>query len=202
MTNASEESGSARPSKSTELEKLEQRIRAYLRKRPRHKKVRRELVLDMYHLGYTEREIVAELHSTPQTIGRDMHELRRRAAERQPAKSPTACAPLTLEDARFVVQRVRRLQAGIADDQRQSTLYHNLLKLEWAMHIRLFQTLNGINRSEEESNREEHDWTKLPPEQRRERLRQFGGDPDELDYVLGKRSRYTEETGRSGLSEG
>ena len=133
----------ARRHGSDERGRVKREATRYKRSKSHTAATRRRLVAKLRALGHAVPEIVEALASTPGAVRRDIACLRRQAARRQLAADPAACAPLFLEEAEDVVRKVRQAQSGpgVAND---STLYLNLLKLEWAMLIKLVE----ITRSE------------------------------------------------------
>ena len=116
---------------------LDERARAFSRRINRRTAERRELVAGLLAAGRSVHDVARELRTTTDAVCRDRRELRRRAANRQLAAEPEACAPLLLEEAVAVVQKVRTAQTEA--EKRDSTFYFNLLKLEWAMLVKLVE---------------------------------------------------------------
>ncbi len=116
---------------------LAERSRRFAREQKRSPLERRRLVAELLAAGRTVPDVAQALRTTTATVLRDLGELRRRAADRQLATEPEVCAPLFLEEAVGVVQKVRTEQEEA--EKHDSTFYFNLLKLEWAMLIKLVE---------------------------------------------------------------
>jgi len=82
-----------------------------------------------------------ELKVSEELVRRDIHALRRAAAERDPWGEPAACNAAFIEAAENALQKVRTAQGEVKHD---STAYLNFVKLEWAMLLRFIElTSNG-----------------------------------------------------------
>lgn len=138
MSKSKKTSGTAQPSASNTNDELAAQARAFRKSKSRSPAARRKLVAALHAAGRSDAEIAEELRSTVRTVRRDIAELRSRAAERQLATNPEACAPLFLEEAEGVVRKVREAQCT-QDLKKDGTFYLNLLKLEWAMLVKLVE---------------------------------------------------------------
>ena len=116
---------------------IEEQASAFARGERRTTSRRRALAAELLAAGHDVDNIARLLRTTPAAIHADLAVLRRLAAERQLATDPGSCAPLFLEDALAVLQKVRAAQHALPETD--STLYLNLLKLEWAMLIKLVE---------------------------------------------------------------
>ena len=110
-------------------------ISRYKRCKSHRPAARRRLVAQLRREGYDVREIVDKLASTSAAIQRDVTLLRKEAAGHQLAAAPERCAPLFLEEAEDVVQKVRKAQHELGE--KEGTFFLNLLKLEWTMLVKL-----------------------------------------------------------------
>ena len=168
---------------SEEAAALERAVAAFVHRAARPAAPRRRLVAALLEHGRSVHEVVAELRTTRTAVRDDIRHLRARAAERQLATNPAACAPLVLEEAEGVIRKVRRQQARLTNHERKSTLYHNLLKLEWSMLVKLFETLAGQTTKEDVT--DEDDWTKLSYADLRKKAEDLGVDVDRVEASVG-----------------
>ena len=117
---------------------------------------RRRQVADLLRCGRTIAEIAGELGVQERTVRRDLKELRRAAARRDPWGDPPACAAAFIEDAELALQKVRAAQQPQAKEP--NTLYLNLVKLEWAMLVKFIEMTEKLNGTQNEvSNHEDED---------------------------------------------
>jgi len=145
---------------------------------------RRRLAAKLRAEGYSVSEIVNALASTPATIRRDIALLRKDAAGRQLAADPEACAPLFLEEAENVVQKVREAQHD-PEVKRDGTFYLNLLKLEWTMLIKLADiTRPQARKKDGDADDEFGDLSKCSNEQLLEQARALGIDVSGFERAL------------------
>jgi len=114
---------------------------------PRRAEVRR-----LTALGQNPHEIAAALGVMEKTVRRDIAAHRAAAKKRDPWADPAACAAAFIEDAEDALQKVRTAQQA-ADQKKDQTIYHNLVKLEWQMLIKFVQ----MNRPRGEPNTAQDD---------------------------------------------
>ncbi|MFW6108063.1 MAG: helix-turn-helix domain-containing protein [bacterium] len=95
---------------------------------------RRRKVAELTRAGAPVHEIAAELGVLERTVRRDVHDLRREAAERDPWGDASATTAAFVEDIEAALAKVRKLQSELDDDKKTSgNLYLNLMKLEFSM---------------------------------------------------------------------
>ena len=120
------------------------------------------------------REIGDMLASTSATVRRDVTLLREGAAGRQLAAAPEACSPLFLEEAEDVVRKVRKAQHELGGN-REGAFFLNLLKLEWAMLVKLAEITRAQAPGENENAGDEFgDLSKCSNEELLEQARELG----------------------------
>ncbi|MFH1730707.1 MAG: hypothetical protein ABIF82_03520, partial [Planctomycetota bacterium] len=111
-------------------------------------------------------------------------ELRRRAAERQLATNPEACAPLFLEEAEGVVRKVRQAQSD-ENVKKDGTFFLNLLKLEWAMLVKLVEmTRPQAAKKSDPANDEDDDLSNCTNQELLQKARELGIDVSGFERAL------------------
>ena len=111
------------------------------------RRARRRQVRSLLAKGKTIEEIAGELHVGEQTVYRDISALRRAAARRKPWGDPAACAAGFIEAAEAALQKVRAAQQ---EAEANSTLYHHLVKLEWAMLVKFIEMTGPLGKKKSE----------------------------------------------------
>ncbi|MFH1730752.1 MAG: hypothetical protein ABIF82_03755 [Planctomycetota bacterium] len=184
MTKSKKTSDDAQPRASKTNDELIALARAFRKSKNRSPAARRKLVAALRAVGRSDPEIAEELKSTVKTVRRDIAELRRRAAERQLATNPEACAPLFLEEAESVVRKVREAQhaQGLKKD---GTFYLNLLKLEWTMLVKLVEMTRpqAANKSDP-ANDEDDDLSNCTNQELLQKARELGIDVSGFERAL------------------
>lgn len=164
-------------------EETEAAIASYKRSKSHDPSARRRLVARLRANGQSVLDIVDALASTPATVWRDLAFLRREAAARQLAAEPEACSPLFLEEAEDVVRKVRQAQHDLAD--KEGTFYLNLLKLEWAMLVKLAEiTRAEADKNDADASDEFADLSKCSNEELLEQARELGIDVTGFERAL------------------
>jgi len=184
MAKSKKTSDDAQPRASKTNDELAALTRAFRKSKNRSPAARRKLVAALHAVGRSDPEIAEELRSTAKTIRRDIAELRRRAAEHQLARNPEACAPLFLEEAEGVVQKVRQAQS---DDnvKKDGTFFLNLLKLEWTMLVKLVEmTRPQAAKRDDPANDEDDDLSKYTNEELLQKARELGIDVSGFERAL------------------
>ena len=143
---------------------------------------RRRKVARMLASGKSTREIACDLNVMEDTVRRDIKELRRQAAERRPWQHPTACAAAFIEAAETALQKVRAAQNQSEHD---TTIYHNLVKLEWTMLIKFIEmSSQQATAKTEVQNNENEDLSNYTNEQLLQKARELGIDVTGFERAL------------------
>ncbi len=147
------------------------------------RRTRRRTVAGLVAKGRTIGEIARELKTAEDTVCRDLKALRAAAAARRPWDDPAACAAGFIEAAEDALQKVRAAQHE-ADPA--STLYLNLVKLEWTMLIKFIEMTAApkyaANLTRETD--DDQDFTTLTNEQLLQKGREFGLDVAAFERAL------------------
>ena len=163
---------------------LAARARAFRNSKNRTAAARLKLVAELHAAGRDPAEIAGELRSTTSAIRRDLAELRRRAADRQLATNPEACTSLFLEEAEAVVRKVRQAQTA-PDLKKDGTFFLNLLKLEWAMLVKLVEmTRPQAAKKDSPANDEDDDLSKCTNTELLQKARELGIDVSGFERAL------------------
>ncbi|MFO7898244.1 MAG: hypothetical protein R6V58_04190 [Planctomycetota bacterium] len=102
--------------------------------RPLTRRQRRRKVAELTRAGCPVHEIATELGVLERTVHRDVHDLRREAAERDPWGDASATTSAFVEDLEAALAKVRKLQSELdAEKKKSGNLYLNLMKLEFSM---------------------------------------------------------------------
>ena len=162
--------------------------------------LRRREVGKWLEKGETVGEIARRLHAKECVIRRDVRWFQKVALLHDPWGNPLAVRAGFIEAAENALRRVRELMAvirkerdgGEADeDGMKSTLYLNLMKLEWTMLIRFIDMLAAeagsarTNKGSEGIDDEERDWTKCSDGEIIEKARELGIDVAGFERALG-----------------
>lgn len=157
---------------------------------------RRREVADDVAAGKTVKKIANELGVTEAMVRRDIKALRRAAAKRDPWGERTGCAATFIEDAEAALQKTRAAQGGVKHD---STIYLNLVKLEWAMLIKFIELTgqHGKKKSEATDN-EREDESKYSNEELLQKAKELGIDITPFEQALRAAESFGPQTDAGG----
>ena len=157
---------------------------------------RRRRVADDVAAGKAVREIANELGVTEVTVRRDIKALRRAAAERDPWGERTGCAATFIEAAEAALQKTRAAQSGV---KHSSTIYLNLVKLEWAMLIKFIELTGQYGKKKSEAtDNEREDESKYSNEELLQKAKELGIDVTPFEQALRAAESFGPQTGARG----